>query len=175
MRQGDGRTPEGFYQAEFGYDSPNWWMWIDLDHPGAQGRVGVGSAFKLCLDYPNAVDRARSARAGAARPGSAICLHGNCVSAGCASMASRDFLPVFAFARHHDRRRAGRLQVHVFPFRFDRPQDLAARAAAASAATGLPAAELRAGWRELQQGFARFEARPRPLAVRVRGGRYVFE
>ena len=81
---GDGKTPEGFYFPQFLYGSNYYWMWIklterELDKPG---RVGKGSSFKMCINYPNILDSVKS-KAYTLKTGGEICLHGNCVSAGC--------------------------------------------------------------------------------------------
>ncbi|MEM6532937.1 MAG: L,D-transpeptidase family protein [Myxococcota bacterium] len=116
MRQGDGKTPEGTYNARALYPSRYAWMWMTLnpDAIDAFGFPGIGSAFRLCLDYPNASDRARSKAAGFTKPGGGICIHGNCVSSGCVSFTNRDFLAVFAFAMHHH---GGNPKFHIFPKR----------------------------------------------------------
>jgi murein L,D-transpeptidase YafK len=177
LAQGDGRTPEGFYHPEFGYDSQCWWMWMDLDAVDATGEVGRGSCFKMCIEYPNALDRKRSRALGIQDPGGAICIHGNCVSIGCASLSNRDFLAVFTFARHHLAARHGPLQVHLFPFRFDQvgPEQLDALLRANPPTSTLGERELRLFWDNLKEGFERFNLDPRPLSVRVGENRYLFD
>ncbi|MEO1332473.1 MAG: L,D-transpeptidase family protein [Myxococcota bacterium] len=122
LRQGDGKTPEGRFRAHALYPSRYYWMWMKLDPESIDepGRPGTGSAFRLCLDYPRKEDRARSRAKGFANPGGGICLHGNCVSDGCVSFTNRDFLAVFAFAMHHDRKRHGPMVVDILPSREDR-------------------------------------------------------
>ncbi len=115
LRQGDGKTPEGTYRSRALYPSRHFWMWMKLDPllidlPGIPGH---GSAFRLCLDYPTRKDRARTRAAGFSDPGGGICLHGNCVTAGCVSFSNRNFLAVFAFAGHHDEERFGPMKVHI--------------------------------------------------------------
>ncbi|MEO1482789.1 MAG: L,D-transpeptidase family protein [Myxococcota bacterium] len=116
LRQGDGKTPEGTYRARALYPSRYPWMWMTLNASEIDrfGTPGVGSAFRLCLDYPTAADRKRSKQKGFSSPGGGICLHGNCVSSGCVSFTNRDFLAVFAFAMHH---RAGTPKVRIYPSR----------------------------------------------------------
>jgi murein L,D-transpeptidase YafK len=119
------------------------------------------------LGYPNAVERARG------WTGSALMVHGDCVSVGCYAMGKR-FLPIGA-----DRNdpiaeiwtlmaaayRAGQpaVRVHALPFRLT-DGALAARA-------DHPWAGF---WAMLAEGDAAFEARRRPPAVSARGPRYVF-
>jgi murein L,D-transpeptidase YafK len=175
LKQGDGKTPEGFYHPEFGYQSSNWWMWIDLDAVDAPGSRGTGSCFKMCVEYPNAVDRANTRTAGHSNPGGEICLHGNCVSAGCASMKNRDFLPVFAFSRHHNKKRHGKLQLHIFPFRFDRLGADEISHLAAVHAGKLGKERLLGFWMNLKEGFDRFKSTRRPLKTAIEGGVYKFK
>ena len=167
--EGDGKTPEGFYHPEFSYQSSNWWMWMDLGDVDARGKVGKGSSFKMCIEYPNALDRRRTRAAGFRETGGQICMHGNCVSLGCASFKNRDFLPVFAFARHHDAKRYGRLQLHVFPFRFDRVsvEDRTRAAKDWPHAESFGAEKLLGFWKNLEEGFDAFNADPNPLRLRL--------
>jgi len=174
--QGDSKTPEGFYSPSFMYESANWWMWIDLAQVSAPGVVGKGSAFRMCIDYPNALDRERSRAAHHKDPGGAICVHGNCVSIGCASLENRDFLPVYALARHHDARTFGRLQLHLFPFRFG---EVAAAERAALAVqyvhhAAFASTALLRFWANLEQGYDVFNTSANPLVVRMEAGGYVF-
>jgi murein L,D-transpeptidase YafK len=178
LAEGDGKTPEGFYHPEFGYKSSMWWMWMDLDADQVEepGQVGKGSCFKMCLEYPNRLDRLRSKAAGFKKPGGDICIHGNCVSIGCASFKNRDFLPVFAFARHHDQNKFGKLQVHIFPFRFERvgADGLAQAAQAAAHVEALGRERLLSFWANLKEGYDKFNADPNPLGVSLGKEKYEF-
>jgi murein L,D-transpeptidase YafK len=118
LRQGDGKTPEGFYYGDFSYYSKNWFMWMDLNNVNQSGEVGKGSAFRICLNYPNRIDQRHTEIAGFNNTGGAICVHGNCVSIGCVSFRNNDFLLVYAFSRYHNSSKYGKIQFHIFPFRF---------------------------------------------------------
>lgn len=171
LKRGDGKTPEGFYRispGSFGYTSKHFWMWMCLHEAliDRRGKVGSCSSFKICIDYPNRVDRARSRGLGIGSPGSAICMHGNCVSAGCVSYKNRDFLPVFALARRHDQRRHGPVQLHVFPFRFE-GTDLK-KAAGQHADKRFSADRLLRFWTNLREGFELFNRTRKPLKVQTR-------
>ncbi len=168
LRPYDHKTPEGFYVADYLYDSRRWWMWIDLtpDRLADAGVVGVGRSFYLHIDYPNRVDRAHTDAAGFRRPKSQICLHGNCVSDGCVSLRNRDFLFVYAFAARHDVVRAGPLQVHLFPFRLEPGWSLSA-AEGYIHRTALGDQALERFWENLQEGYALFNRTRQPLRVRV--------
>jgi len=165
LREGDGKTPEGVYHPEPLYWSRYDFMWMKLlpEAIDDYGASGDGSAFRLCVEYPTRQDRDRAAGIGNKNPGSAICLHGNCVSAGCLSFTNRDFVAVFAFAMHHRKAKYGALQLHIFPFRFEDHPDLAAEAARAAAsgdAQRLGAAAITAEWEALRTLDERFRAQP---------------
>ncbi len=117
LKEGDSKTPEGFYYGNFAYYSSNWFMWMDLNNIGQSGEVGKGSAFRICLNYPNQIDQRHTSTAGFSNTGGAICVHGNCVSIGCVSFQNKNFIPVYAFSRHHDSSKYGKIQYHIFPFR----------------------------------------------------------
>jgi murein L,D-transpeptidase YafK len=174
--QGDGKTPEGFYTLQPSYSSSNWWMWMDLSdgHIDERGKPGKGSCFKMCIDYPNSLDAARTRAVGFSDPGGKICMHGNCVSAGCASFANRDFLPVFAFAMHHNKAKYGPVQLHIFPFRFNRISDIDAMAQKYAPPDKYAVSNLLDFWRNLETGFGIFNSNPNPLTVRVRKDGYKF-
>ena len=177
LQEGDLKTPEGFYHPEFGYASKKWWMWIRLNRQelDCRGEVGEGSCFKMCIEYPNEVDRANTRAAGMDQPGNEICLHGNCVSTGCISFSNRDFLDVFAGARHHDAGRYGRLQLHIFPFRFDRVPDPGSMMSGFIWFTVFTERKLGHFWRNLREGFDKFNTDPNPLKIRIEGNQYIYD
>jgi len=122
LEEGDGKTPEGFYNSPLYYGSTADFMWIKLNNSeiDTYGKVGYGSSFKMCLDYPNILDRLKTNTIMKHnRPGSAICIHGNCVSIGCISFINKNYLPVFLAALGHDVDKYGPVKIHIFPFRFD--------------------------------------------------------
>ena len=161
----DAKTPEGFYHPEFGYESTNWWMWIDLNTINEQGQTGKGSCFKMCIEYPNKLDILRTREAGFSKPGSSICIHGNCVSIGCASLVNKDFMAVFAFSRHHNPAKYGKLQVHIFPFRFDKVTDWAVEAKRFIHIKQFPEENLLRFWTNLKEGFDLFNQIQNPLDI----------
>ncbi len=173
LREGDGKTPEGFYNAEFAYQSSSWWMWIDLDKPKDRGITGRGSCFKIDIEYPNALDVKRTREAGGGRPGGEIRLHGNCVTAGCISFLNLDFLPVFAFARHHAETRYGKVQIQIFPFRFETADERKRREYAEEychkKAFGIE--KLLRFWKGLEVGYTMFNHTHMPLKTDLSGKR----
>jgi len=121
LMQGDGKTPEGFYTCKILYGSSNSFMWIKLNNSEINdyGTPKYGSSFKLCLEYPLQIDRNRTRKFSPGNnPGSAICIHGNCVTAGCISFENKNFLPIFLSAKFHNTKKYGYPKVHIFPFRF---------------------------------------------------------
>lgn len=148
--QGDRQAPEGFY-----FVTP--------------GRMNPMSRFHLSfnLGYPNALERARG------WTGSALMVHGDCVSAGCYAMARR-WLPVGAdrndpineiwtlmdAAFKHGQ---PLVRVHAFPFRLTEINLARHR--------DHPWADF---WANLAEGYRWFETHRRPPDVTVRKGRYRF-
>lgn len=121
LEEGDGKTPEGYYDASILYGSQADFMWIKLNNKDIDtyGSVGTGSSFKMCLDYPNKFDWQQTRKIKKhRRPGSAICIHGNCVSIGCISFKNKDYLPLFLLALGHDQKKYGKIKIHIYPFRF---------------------------------------------------------
>lgn len=170
---GDGKTPEGFYTCDISYGSRYWWMWIRLtsDNIDETGITNTGSSFKLCTNYPNAGDQVRTRFfAKGKSPGAEICIHGNCVSAGCISFKNRVFLPVYYFAYHHDSKKFGPIQVHTFPFRFSEKN----KEKYASTYALMDAKSLITFWNNLEEGYNLFEKNHKPLKYHFNKDKYVF-
>ncbi len=137
--EGDYQVPEGFYK-------------IDLFNPRSRFHLSMR------ISYPNRRDRALG------YTGSAIMIHGNCVSIGCLAMSDARMEELWVMTKAlPDGERA---RVHLFPGR-----DL----------DGLIAREttrdpdLAAFWTVLKRGKDAFEADRRMPAIRVERGAYVFE
>jgi len=94
IKKGDGRAPEGFY-----FVTPQ--------------QMNPLSEFHLSfnLGYPNAYDRAHG------RTGSALMVHGNCVSIGCYAMTNKGIEEIFALTDASLRNGQRFFRVHIFPFR----------------------------------------------------------
>jgi murein L,D-transpeptidase YafK len=142
LAEGDGQAPEGFYTVR-------------------RGQLNPYSRFHLSFDlgFPNAYDRAHG------RTGSYLMVHGACVSIGCYALTDVGIDVVYTLvdaALTHGQRG---VPVHVFPFRYDRP-DAAARIAASP---------WRDFWRELEPAWEAFEATRRIPDVRVEGRHYAIE
>jgi hypothetical protein len=146
LREGDRQVPEGFYR-------------VSHFNPASEFHLSLG------LDYPNAIDR----RAGGIRPGGAIYVHGNCVTIGCIPIGDDAIDEVYLAAVVARSGGQTSIPVHLFPARLtDESFAALARAYAAHPA-------LVAFWRNLKEGFDRFERDRRPPRVTAgREGRYLF-
>ncbi|MCA1789736.1 MAG: murein L,D-transpeptidase, partial [Thioalkalivibrio sp.] len=140
LRTGDGKSPEGFY-----FVTP--------------GRMNPSSQFHLSfnLGFPNAYDRAHG------RTGSALMVHGNCVSIGCYAMTDARIEEIYALGDAALRAGQPFFRVHVFPFRMT-PENMAPH-------NGSKWADF---WRNLKEGYDYFENTGRPPNVEAVNGRYVF-
>lgn len=123
LQQGDEKTPEGSFDLSFHYSSRNWFMHMNLSPESLNkpGNPATDPAFYSCTDYPTAFDKALAKSIGIKNPGSAICLHGNCVSAGCASMQNQDYVEIHYWMTRHNIKQYGKPRVHILPFRYYEP------------------------------------------------------
>ena len=140
-QQGDGQAPEGFYFVR-------------------SNQLNPLSDFHLSfnLGYPNKYDSNH------ARTGSALMVHGSCVSIGCYAMTDSSIEEIFTLADAAFRNGQPFFRVHIFPFRMtgenmERYQD----------------SEWIEFWRNLKEGYGFFEVASKPPNVLVRSRRYVFE
>ncbi len=140
VRQGDGQAPEGFYSVGLGQLNPF-------------------SSYHLSfnLGYPNAYDRAWS------RTGSALMVHGNCVSIGCYAMGDDAIEEIYTLLEAALRAGQGAVPVHIFPFAMTDSDD---------ARFNDP--NWGEFWRNLREGHDWFEHHGVPPRVRVRDRQYVF-
>jgi len=137
-REGDAQAPEGFYSV-------------------APAQLNPSSNFHLAfnLGYPNAYDRIHG------YTGSALMVHGNCVSIGCYAMGDAAIEQIYTLASAALRAGQNQFAVHVFPFRLSD--------AALAEQHGAPWFEF---WRELKPAYAVFERTRVPPQIEVEGGRY---
>ena len=141
LAEGDQQAPEGFY-----FVTP--------------ARMNPTSRFHLSfnLGYPNAYDRSHN------RTGSALMVHGSCVSIGCYAMTDAGIEEIWTLMDAALRAGQPFIRVHAFPFRMTTDQ-LVARASS----------EWADFWNNLAEGYRYFEEHRVPPNVEVRHGRYVFE
>lgn len=92
-KQGDGKSPEGFYATNKGLLNPN-------------------SRYHLAFNigYPNAYDRANG------YTGDFIMVHGNCVSAGCYAMTDAGIEEIYQLVAQALNSGQKSVPVHIFPF-----------------------------------------------------------
>ncbi len=97
LKEGDGQSPEGFYEVSLGSLNPN-------------------SSYHLSFNigFPNAFDRSLG------RTGSYLMVHGSCVSIGCYAMTDAGIEEIYGAVEASLRSPSGqtRVPVHIFPFRF---------------------------------------------------------
>lgn len=139
-KQGDGKAPEGFYRV----------------YPKSLNPV---SNFHLAfnLGYPNEFDRAHK------RTGSALMIHGDCVSIGCYAMTDKAIEEIYALADGAFRNGQKSISVHIFPFRmteegmnkYDDSKNINF-------------------WRNLKEGHDYFEKEKNPPRVSVINKKYKF-
>ena len=91
--EGDYQVPEGFY-------------YINEFNPNSNYHLSLG------LNYPNASDRILS---DANRPGSAIYIHGDCVSTGCIPITDAPIEELYFLASNVRNQGQEFIPVHVFP------------------------------------------------------------
>lgn len=140
-RQGDIQSPEGFYFVR-------------------PSQLNPLSRFHLSFNigYPNAYERLRG------WTGSALMVHGNCVSIGCYAMTDKVIEELFTLADAALRNGQPFFRVHIFPFRMI-PENI-----------GLHSDSRWYGfWKNLKEGFDLFERERIPPNVTVRNGNYHFE
>jgi len=172
--QGDGKTPEGFYTCKIMYGSSNGFMWIKLNNSEIDdyGSVSYGSSFKMCLEYPLAIDRSRTKKfSGNSSPGSAICIHGNCVTAGCISFENKHYLPIFLSSRFHNSQSYGYPKIHIFPFRFT---DELIEEQSKSVYSDMSSEDLVLFWKDIQIAYDLFEKNHKAIKFSFAGNKYNF-
>jgi murein L,D-transpeptidase YafK len=140
IKQGDRQAPEGFYAITPGQMNPN-------------------SSYHLSFNigYPNAFDRAHE------RSGSALMVHGDCLSAGCYAMTDEQIAEIFALAREAFAGGQPSFQVQALPFRMN-PLNMARH----RHNPNMPF------WKNLKQGYDYFELTRQQPKVDVCEKRYVF-
>jgi murein L,D-transpeptidase YafK len=94
LSEGDGKAPEGFYYVK-------------------ANQLNPFSNYHLSfnLGYPNHYDRSQG------RTGSALMVHGNCVSAGCYAMTDEKIEKIYTIAHAALENGQAFFRVHVFPFK----------------------------------------------------------
>lgn len=140
LKQGDNQSPEGFYFVN-------------------AGRLNPWSSYHLSfnLGYPNKYDRLHG------RTGSALMVHGDCVSIGCYAMTDAQINEIYALAVAALKFGQPFFRVHVFPFKLER-----------DALSQYASNPWYSFWLNLKEGYDYFNKYKRPPNVNVSNGRYVF-
>ena len=140
LKEGDQQAPEGFYFVP-------------------RSRMNPRSRFHLSfnLGYPNTYDRAHK------RTGSALMVHGNCVSIGCYAMTNARIEEIYTLCDAALKGGQRFFRVHIFPFRMT-------EANMKRHAQSKWIEE----WYNLKQGYDWFEKSKRPPNVTVSVRRYLF-
>jgi len=94
--EGDLQTPEGFYN-------------INVFNPMSNFHLSLG------IDYPNAVDKARTGKN--RKTGGEIYIHGNCVTVGCIPLTDDKIKEVYVLAVEAKNSGQSLIPVNIFPFR----------------------------------------------------------
>ena len=140
LKEGDQQAPEGFYFVP-------------------RSRMNPRSRFHLSfnLGYPNTYDRAHK------RTGSALMVHGNCVSIGCYAMTDTRIEEIYSLCDAAQINGQRFFRVHCFPFRMT-------EANMKRHAQSKWIEE----WQNIKQGYDWFEKSKRPPNVTVSTRRYLF-
>lgn len=139
VAEGDNQAPEGFY--EIGRDQLNPNSVFDLS---------------LNLGFPNAYDRSKR------HTGSALMIHGSCISVGCYAMTDPGIEEIYALVYSSLAAGAPSVPVHIFPFRMT-----------ALNMTEHARSPWYTFWSSLKPGYDAFAANGRPPKIDVMGGNYV--
>jgi murein L,D-transpeptidase YafK len=142
IKKGDGRAPEGFYYV-------------------TSQQMNPLSEFHLSfnLGYPNLYDRAHG------RTGSALMVHGSCVSIGCYAMTDKGIEEIYALADASFRNGQRFFRVHIFPFRMTDNN-----------MNKYKSSKWYKFWENLREGYDFFENNGHnPPNVKVKNKRYIFE
>ncbi|HEX7844720.1 MAG TPA: L,D-transpeptidase family protein [Chitinophagaceae bacterium] len=98
--EGDYQVPEGFY-------------YINEFNPKSTYYLSLG------INYPNASDKILS---DSLRPGSAIYIHGSCVTVGCIPITDQYIDELYILSAHAKNQGQDFIPVHIFPIRYDKPK-----------------------------------------------------
>ncbi len=141
LKEGDGQAPEGFYEVTAKQLNPNSKYYLAFN-----------------IGFPNAFDQSMS------RTGSALMVHGSCVSIGCFAMTDAGIEDIYAVVEKALLTNQKSIPIHIFPFRMTE-ENLSARAS--HSAIGF--------WKNLAEGDARFQLTKLPPKIMACNGRYYFD
>ena len=139
VKEGDLQTPEGFYDVTRERLNPNSKYFLSFN-----------------IGYPNQYDRANK------RTGSALMIHGECVSKGCLAMTNKSIAEIYLIIEQNFKYGHKSIPVHIFPFRMT-DQNMAARRYS----------NWHHFWKDIKQGYDYFEKNRVPPQISVRNKRYI--
>ncbi|MFZ1991403.1 MAG: murein L,D-transpeptidase family protein [Alphaproteobacteria bacterium] len=139
VAEGDDQAPEGFYDVT-----------ADQLNPNSNYDVSIN------LGYPNAYDRAQH------RTGSAIMIHGSCLSVGCYAMTDPSIEEIYALVYASLLGGETAVPVHIFPFRMTNA-NMADHASS----------PWYSFWTLLKAGYDDFTATGHPPRIDIASGQYV--
>lgn len=139
-KQGDGKSPEGFY-----------FVTKDMLNPYSNYHLSFG------VGYPNKYERQRG------YTGSAIMIHGNCVSIGCYAMTDPFIEEIYTLLYKAFVNGQNIVRLHIFPFRMNDAK-----------LNQYKDSEWYELWKNMQQGYLFFEQKKIPPDVRVENRNYTF-
>lgn len=140
-KQGDCKSPEGFYSVKPKHLNPY-------------------STFHLSFDtgYPNEYDRANG------YTGSALMVHGSCVSIGCYAMTDERIEEIYSIVQKAFEKGQQQIKLHIFPFRMTE-----------SKLAKHKDSEYYTFWQSLKEGYDYFEKNNLPPDVTVSNKKYVIK
>ncbi len=140
-KEGDKQGPEGFYEV-------------------TKERLNPNSQFHLAFNigYPNEFDRLHH------RTGSALMVHGGCLSVGCFAMTDEKIEEIYELVERALDENGERVGVHIFPFRMN-----------AEAMERYSSHRWFDFWSNLKEGYDYFETHRVPPQVKVKQKRYIFD
>lgn len=141
-KQGDGKSPEGFYYLKTNSMNPY-------------------SSYHLSFNigYPNKYERKKK------YTGSALMVHGNCVSIGCYAVGNKNIEEIYTLLESSFEHNQGLVRIHIFPFKFTNNK-MNNRV--------IKSNKWFSFWKNLREGYDFFEKNKTPPNVEVVGGKYVF-
>jgi murein L,D-transpeptidase YafK len=146
-KAGDNQVPEGFY-------------YIDRFNPTSNFYLSLG------INYPNTSDKIRSK---AANLGGDIFIHGDCVTIGCMPMTDDKIKEIYLMAIYAKNNGQIKIPVYIYPFKMSNNNF------ANFKINNKNETALINFWGNLKEGYDKFEAEKRELAVKIDNtGRYQF-
>jgi murein L,D-transpeptidase YafK len=156
LKEADYQSPEGFYAVSAKQLNP---------HSNYYRAFNIG--------YPNAFDKQNG------RTGGLVMVHGNCKSVGCFAMTDKGVEEIYGFVSAALSAGQREVPVHIFPFRMT---DVALQKETTHGGwMSFISQDAEAGkewadfWKNLKEGYDRFEANHEPPTAYACGDHYAFE